>query len=105
MKFCIDFHKELNNSQYDEVNINFDRIQSEQALSDYCEEHPNQRINVFFDNLEKCIENKTLEKMLDYQEKNTYNIYIRIPETNSYTDELIKKYPKTKYFVNLKINN
>lgn len=58
MKFCVNFSKESKIlDKVDEINIQYNRIESSEALSQFCEEHKNQRINLCIDNLEEGLYN------------------------------------------------
>ena len=107
MKYCIDFNKDSKIlDKVDEINIQYDRIQDENALSQYCEEHKKQRINVCIDDLESGLKEGKIAAMLEYQDKHQdYNVYIRLDGKNEELGILLSKYPNAKFYFSTKIND
>ena len=105
MKYCIDFNKDTQIlDKVEEINIFLDRIESLDALSQFNEEHKNQRINVCITDLEKALVDNQIKTLLDYQEKNP-NIYLRLPGKNEELDMLLAEYPNSKFYFDIKIND
>ena len=106
MKFCVNFSKESKIlDKVDEINIQYNRIESAEALSQFCEEHKNQRINLCIDNLEEGLYNNWIKDALDYQEQHQdYKIYIRLEGKNEELSVMLMKYPKAKFYFNYYVN-
>ena len=105
MKYCIDFNKDTQIlDKVEEINIFLDRIESLDALSQFNEEHKNQRINVCITDLEKALTDNQIKTLLDYQEKNP-NIYLRLPGKNEELDMLLAEYPNSKFYFDIKVND
>lgn len=105
MKYCIDFNKDTQIlDKVEEINIFLDRIESLDALSQFNEEHKNQRINVCITDLEKALADNQIKTLLDYQEKNP-NIYLRLPGKNEELDMLLAEYPNSKFYFDIKVND
>lgn len=105
MKYCIDFNKDTQIlDKVDEINIFLDRIESLEALSQFSEEHKNQRINVCITDLEKALIDNQIKALLDYQENNS-NIYLRFPGKSEELDMLLAEYPNSKFYFDIKVND
>jgi len=107
MKYCIDYNKESQIlDRVDEINIQYNKIQDEEALSQFCEQHQKQRINICIDDLEEGINEKYISNILKYQDEHkNYNIYIRLGGKNEELGILLSQYPNAKFYFNTRVND
>ena len=107
MKYCIDYIRDSKIlDEVDEININYDRIQDLNALLDFCNQHPKQRINVCFYDLDKALRENQLKDLLDFQKEHTeLNMYIRLPGTNEETGVMLNAYPDCKFYFGIYVND
>lgn len=100
MKYCIDFYGdktvELLNIA-DEINIDLSKIRDLTDLSEFCELHKNQGINLYLVDYEEKLFNFAFD--FQKEQKDKYNIKIKLPyyDEDKY-QEIIKKYPESKFF-------
>lgn len=107
MKYCIDFYPNSHSlDEVDEINVNYDKTEDLIALLDFCNEHKTQRINVFFNDLEKSLNDNRVKDVLDFQKEHIeLQIYIRFPDRNQELDEMLKVYNKSKFYFNIYAND
>ena len=107
MKYCINYNKESRIiDKVDEINIFLSKIESLEALSQFCEEHIKQRINVCIEELDETLGNKQVESLLEFQkEHQNYNLYIRFPNKNEELGILLNKYENAKFYFDIKVND
>lgn len=98
MKYCIDFNKNNIPSDIDEINIQYDKILSLEALTKLNNEQ-NKRFNICFNEENATLEN--VKKILDLNNKNFYLKFIkRTPEI----DKIKETYKDIKLFFDIKAN-
>jgi len=105
MKYCMDFDK---HSKYfgktDEINILYNRIESDEALISFCDMYKKTRVNVC---MEEGYKLEDLEHLFELQEtEKDYQIYIRLPRRDSAElDFLLAKFPNPKFYFETRVNN
>lgn len=109
MKYCIDYNKESSIlDKIDEINIEYKRIESDEALQAFCEEHKNQRINVCINDYEEGINEGYFKNSLDFQKNhpNINNLYLRFPGKGQELDMMLSNdYPDAKFYFDIKVND
>ena len=110
MKYCIDYYKESSIlDKVDEINIEYKRIESNEALETFCGDHRNQRVNVCINDLEEGINEGYIKNILDFQKEkqDITNLYIRLPhiKTQELGAMLFNDYPDAKFYFNTHVNN
>jgi len=105
MKYCIEYNKNKDSKyldKVDEININFDKVESIDALIKFCQKHEKQRINICL-----SFENYSIDKLKSLLPLKQDNLYIRIPhyQNQEELDFLLTEYPDARIYFETKINN
>lgn len=105
MKYCINYNKKSHIlDTIDEINVFLDRVEDNTALSTFCDEHINQRINICIKDVEKALSENKVKDLLDLQKEHS-NLYIRFEYIVKELKEMLFYYPNSKYYFNIKIND
>jgi len=108
MKYCINFNRGSKIlDKVDEINIQYGRIENEDALVQFCEKHKDQRINLCMDDIEEAINNNWIKTALDIQKKyqKEYKLYIRLGGKNEEIGVILNEYPEANFYFNIRVND
>lgn len=108
MKYCADFYgKEVEFlNEVDEINLNLSKIKDLADLDQFCKNHINQRINLCINDLEDAINKKYFIYAFDFQKHYPqYNVIIRLPHYDNWSDKIKNDYPNAKFYFNVPISN
>lgn len=108
MKYCITWYGDNNSKMLEkaeEINIDLSKVKDLTDLPEFCEQHPNQRINLCIDDFEDGMNEGYFKIALDYQKDNPdKNIYVRLPWYNEAMNAVLLDYPDSKHFFNMLVN-
>ena len=105
MKYCIDYRPNSRRiDEVDEINIPFNKDDMITLLN-YLKNHTSQRINIYIENIDECLQYKIVEKMINLKKENpeiNYALKFSMYNKDLPFDKMIKE--NIKFYFNVYIS-